>query len=95
MKYVSLCDGIGAAHVAFHPLGWECVGISEINPFCNAVIAQHYPHIKNFGDLTSDATIKSIKKAKPDLIIGGTPCQSFSLAGNQEGLSDEIGRAHV
>ena len=52
MKYLSVCSGIEAATVAWHPLGWEPVGFSEIEPFPSAVLAHHYPHVPNFGDMT-------------------------------------------
>lgn len=88
MKYLSVCSGIEAATVAWHPLDWEPVAFSEIDPFPSAVIAHHYPTVPNRGDMTKfqewpDATV--------DLLVGGTPCQSFSVAGLRAGLDDPRG----
>ena len=52
MNYISVCSGIEAASVAWHPLGWNCLGVSEIEPFPSAVLAHHYPNVPNFGDMT-------------------------------------------
>lgn len=88
MKYLSLCDGIGAAHQAWKPLGWRCVGASEIEKFPIAVVEHHHPEIKHLGDMTKhhEWNIEA-----PDLICGGTPCQSFSVAGLRAGLADPRG----
>jgi len=88
VKYLSVCSGIEAATVAWHPLDWEPVAFSEIDPFPSAVIAHHYPTVPNRGDMTKfqewpDATV--------DLLVGGTPCQSFSVAGLRAGLDDPRG----
>jgi len=91
MNYVSLCDGIGAAHCAFRPLGWNCLAVAEIDAQCNAVIKHHF-NFKNYGDITNKKVPGKIRSDKPDLIIGGTPCQSFSVAGKRQGLGDPRGR---
>lgn len=89
MKYLSVCSGIEAATMAWHDLGWKPAGFSEIEPFPSAVLAHHYPNITNFGDMTKykewniDGTI--------DLLVGGTPCQSFSVAGLRKGMDDPRG----
>jgi DNA (cytosine-5)-methyltransferase 1 len=88
MKYLSVCSGIEAATVAWHPLGWQPVAFSEIEPFPSAVLAHHYPSVPNWGDMTKfqewpDETV--------DLLVGGTPCQSFSVAGLRKGLEDPRG----
>ena len=89
MKYGSVCSGVEAATVAWHPLGWEPQWFSEIEKFPSAVLAHHYPDVPNFGDMTAfkgwpdDRTI--------DLLVGGTPCQSFSVAGLRKGLDDPRG----
>ena len=88
-RYVSVCSGIEAASVAWHPLGWQCVGVSEIEKFPSAVLAHHYPSVPNFGDFT---TIQPEMIDGPiDLLVGGTPCQSFSVAGLRGGMDDERG----
>jgi DNA (cytosine-5)-methyltransferase 1 len=90
MRYLSVCSGIEAATAAWHDLNWQPVGYSEIEPFPSAVLAHHYPKVKNYGDLTRyrkwDITPGSV-----DLLVGGTPCQSFSVAGLRKGLADPRG----
>lgn len=90
MKYLSVCSGIEAASVAWHPLGWEPVGFSEIEPFPSAVLAHHYPHVPNFGDMTKFQEWP-LDAGAIDLLVGGTPCQSFSVAGLRQGLKDPRG----
>jgi len=89
MKYMSLFSGIEAATVAWHPLGWEPVAFSEIEKFPNAVLQHHYPHVPNLGDVTQHHTWSN--EYEPDLIVGGSPCQAFSVAGLRKGLDDERG----
>lgn len=91
MNYISLCDGIGAAHVAWQPLGWKCLGVSEIDPFCNAVVEHHFGY-ENLGALDEHGTIEKIAERNPDVIIGGTPCQSFSIAGARGGIENHNGQ---
>ena len=88
MKFLSVCSGIEAASAAWNPLGWEAVGFSEIEPFPSAVLAHHYPHVPNYGDMTK---FKDWPDHAIDLLCGGTPCQSFSVAGLRKGLDDPRG----
>jgi DNA (cytosine-5)-methyltransferase 1 len=88
MKYLSVCSGIEAATVAWHSLGWQPVGFSEIEPFPSAVLAHHYPGVSNLGDMTN---YKEWNIGAIDLLVGGTPCQSFSVAGLRKGLEDPRG----
>ena len=88
MKYLSVCSGIEAASVAWHPLGWTPVAFAEIEKFPSAVLARHYPHVPNFGDMTR---FKDWPDADVDVLVGGTPCQSFSVAGLRKGLADPRG----
>ena len=90
MKYLSVCSGIEAASVAWHSLGWQPVGFSEIEPFPSAVLAHHYPHVPNFGDMTKFQEWP-LNAGAIDLLVGGTPCQSFSVAGLRQGLRDPRG----
>lgn len=90
MRYLSVCSGIEAASVAWHSLGWECVGVSEIDPFASAVLAERYPHVPNLGDMTAYRDW-SIDGGAVDLLVGGTPCQAFSVAGLRRGLDDPRG----
>ena len=90
MRYASVCDGIGAAHVAWKPLGWECAWTSEIEPFPAAVVDHHFG-FANIGDMTK-ITEEMLNGYGPvDLLVGGTPCQSFSVAGLRGGLADPRG----
>ena len=88
MKFLSVCSGIEAASVAWHPLGWESVAYSEIEPFPCKVLAHHYPDVPNLGDMTK---FKEWPDADVDVFVGGTPCQSFSVAGLRKGLDDPRG----
>jgi DNA (cytosine-5)-methyltransferase 1 len=88
MRYLSVCSGIEAATVAWHQLGWLPVAVSEIEPFPSAVLAHHYPTVPNLGDMTK---FKDWPDADIDLLVGGTPCQSFSVAGLRKGLDDPRG----
>lgn len=91
-SYYSLFSGIEAATVAFEPLGWKPLCFSEIDAFPNAVLAHHYPDVPNLGDITQIKWKQVIKKyGKPNVIIGGSPCQSFSIAGNRTGLNGASG----
>jgi DNA (cytosine-5)-methyltransferase 1 len=89
MRYLSVCSGIEAATVAWHPLGWTPAAFSEIEPFPCSLLKHHYPTVPNLGDMTKfkewdlDGSI--------DLLVGGTPCQSFSVAGLRKGLDDPRG----
>ena len=89
MNYLSVCSGIEAASVAWHPLGWKCVGVSEIEPFPCAVLNHHYPDVPNFGDMTKFKEWNI--NGTVDLLAAGTPCQSFSVAGLRQGLKDPRG----
>lgn len=93
MKYGSVCSGIEAASKAWEPLGWKPAWFSEIEPFPSAVLAHHWPEVTNLGDMTkiADAVCAGDVEA-PDVLVGGTPCQAFSIAGLREGLSDDRGQ---
>jgi len=88
MRFGSVCSGIEAASVAWHPLGWETAFVAEIEPFPCAVLAHHYPTAPNYGDLTR---FREWPDATLDVLVGGTPCQSFSVAGLRQGLADPRG----
>jgi DNA (cytosine-5)-methyltransferase 1 len=88
MIYGSVCSGIEAASVAFAPLGWKAAFFSEIEKFPCQVLAHHYPDVPNHGDMTK---FKEWKDETIRLLCGGTPCQSFSIAGLRKGLDDERG----
>jgi DNA (cytosine-5)-methyltransferase 1 len=89
MRYLSVCSGVEAASVAWHPLGWEAVGYSEIEKFPSEVLAHHYPNTPNFGDMTKYKEWNT--NGTVELLVGGTPCQSFSVAGLRKGLEDPRG----
>lgn len=90
MKYFSVCSGIEAATVAWHPLGWTPVGFSEIEPFPCAVLKHRFPTTKNYGSLT-DYQSWPLSDGDVQLLCGGTPCQAFSCAGLRKGLADPRG----
>lgn len=89
MRYLSVCSGIEAASVAFEPLGWKPLAFSEIEAFPRAVLQHHYPDTPLYGDFTELKNMDFIVDA--DILCGGTPCQSFSLAGKRESLDDDRG----
>jgi DNA (cytosine-5)-methyltransferase 1 len=88
IRYATVCSGIEAPSAAWHALGWEAAWFSEIEKFPCELLKQKYPAVPNYGDMTKftkwpDGTI--------DLLCGGTPCQSFSVAGLRKGLDDPRG----
>lgn len=91
MNFISICSGIEAASVAFDPLGWKAVAFSEIEPFPCAVLAHHYPDVPNFGDMTKFREWPEEIFANADAVVGGPPCQAFSVAGTRNGLNDDRG----
>ena len=93
MRYGSVCSGIEAATVAWEPLGWTPAWFSEIEPFPSAVLAHHYPEVTNHGDFTKLIDPAHHVHGEPpiDLLVGGTPCQAFSVAGLRAGLADPRG----
>ena len=89
MKYGSVCSGVEAATAAWHPIGWKPQWFSEIEKFPSAVLEHHYPDVPNFGDMTQFKEWPIDRSI--DLLVGGTPCQSFSVAGLRKGLDDPRG----
>jgi len=89
MKYISLFAGIEAASVAWHDMGWQPVAFAEFDDFPSAVLAHHYPDVPNLGDITK--VNWNEYKGKAELIVGGSPCQSFSVAGKRLGMDDPRG----
>lgn len=90
MRYISLFSGIEAATVAWRPLGWEPVAFSEIDPFPKAVLAHHYPDVPDLGDMT-EINWKEYH-GTADVVVGGSPCNAFSVAGLRKGLDDPRGQ---
>ena len=91
MNFISLCSGIEAASVAFGPLGWKAIAFSEIEGFPSAVLAHHYPTVRNYGDMSLFRDWPDELFADADAIVGGPPCQAFSVAGARRGLLDARG----
>lgn len=89
MRYVSTFSGVEAATVAWEPLGWEPLAFCEIDAFPSAVLAERFPEVPNLGDIREVDWRKY--RGKADLVVGGSPCQSFSVAGKREGLKGESG----
>ena len=104
MIYASVCSGVEAASLAWMPLGWEPAWFSEIEPFPCAVLKNRFPEVPNLGDMTkikvetiengklqrfkNDSGADVVVPGGVDLLVGGTPCQGFSVAGKQNGLDD-------
>lgn len=87
MRYLSLFSGIEACTVAWHPLGWEPAAFAEFDAFPSKVLAHHYPHVPNLGDVTkiTDEQIQALGRI--DIVVGGSPCQDLSVAGKRAGLA--------
>lgn len=93
ITFGSVCSGIEAASVAWVPLGWRAVWFAEIDAFPSAVLAHRHPSVRNLGDMTLlVARVQSGEIEAPDVLVGGTPCQAFSLAGLRAGLNDPRGQ---
>ena len=89
MRYGSVCSGVEAATLAWEPLGWKPAFFSEIEKFPSEVLRQRWPNVPNLGDFTK---IKDDDyNGKIELLTGGTPCQSFSMAGLRKGIKDSRG----
>ena len=92
LLFGSVCSGIEAVSLAWQPLGLEAAWFAEIEPFPSAVLAHRYPHVPNLGDMTAIARqVRAGTVPAPDILVGGTPCQSFSVAGARRGLNDPRG----
>jgi DNA (cytosine-5)-methyltransferase 1 len=92
ITFGSECSGIESASVAFEPLGWKAAWFAEIEPFPSAVLAHHYPEVPNLGDMTTiSRRVLTGEVEAPDVVIAGTPCQAFSVAGNRKSLDDDRG----
>lgn len=91
MRYLSLFSGIEAATVAWQPMGWTCVGVSEIDAFPSAVLARHHPEIENLGDVTRLTEQRIAALGRIDIIVFGSPCQDLSVAGKRKGFVDDNG----
>jgi len=89
MRYVSLFSGIEAASEAWHSMGWDPVAFADIDKFPSAVLAHHYPDVPNVGNV--EEVDWSEFRGKADLVVGGSPCQSFSVAGKRLGMDDPRG----
>ncbi|MEF2593764.1 MAG: DNA cytosine methyltransferase [Eggerthellaceae bacterium] len=92
MRYVSLFSGIEAASVAWGPLGWKPMAFSEIEAFPCAVLKERFPDVPNLGDV-KEVDWYGFEEAfgRPDVVVGGSPCQSFSVAGTRTGLDGPSG----
>lgn len=88
-RYISIFSGIESVSCAWEPLGFQALAFSEIDKYASAVLATHYPHIPNLGDITKIDW--SSYHGKADIVVGGSPCQSFSIAGKREGLHGASG----
>lgn len=92
IRYGSICSGIEAASVASAPLGWTPVFLAEIDPFCCALLDRRFPEAPNLGDMAASDFIDRARDLGPiDVLVAGTPCQAFSVAGQRQSLQDERG----
>lgn len=91
MIFGSVCSGIEAASVAWEPLGWKAAWYSEIEPFPCQLLQHYYAHVPNLGDMLKIHETKTFIESTIDVLVGGTPCQSFSIAGLRGGLADPRG----
>ena len=89
MKYLSICSGIESAGVAWEKLGFQCLGLAEIDQFRSAVLKYHFPQLKNHGDFTK-IQLDDLPE-RPSIIVGGTPCATFSISGLRKGLAEDRG----
>ena len=90
MNYLSVCSGVEAASVAWKGLDWNPLAFSEIEKFPSEVLQHHYPNVENLGDMTNYKEW-NFGKQSVDVVVGGTPCQSFSVAGLRKGMEDPRG----
>ncbi|ENX34918.1 hypothetical protein F889_01558 [Acinetobacter colistiniresistens] len=91
--YGSVCSGIEAATVAWHDLNWKAEWFAEIEKFPSSLLEHHYPKVSNLGDMTKIAEmIRRREIVAPEVLVGGTPCQSFSVAGARNSMNDERGQ---
>lgn len=91
LRYASVCSGIEAASEAWIPLGWKPVWFSEIEKFPNAYLKHHYPDVPNIGDMTMLFDNEKFNQSTFDILVGGTPCQDYSIAGNRKGMAGKNG----
>ena len=89
MRYISLFSGVEAATVAWHGIGWDPVVFAEFDEFPSMVLKHHYPDVKNVGDVMKHEWKQY--EGEADVIVGGSPCQSFSIAGQRLGMDDPRG----
>jgi len=89
VRYAEVCAGIHASGLAWP--GWECAWVAEIDPFACSVLAERHPCVPNLGDMTKITDEELARHGPIDLLMGGTPCQSFSVAGLRKGLADPRG----
>lgn len=95
IRFGSVCSGVEAASVAWEPLGWQAQWFSEIEAFPSAVLAQRFPNVPNLGDMTKLMERAEFDDRPVDLLVGGTPCQSFSVAGLRRGMADARGNLAI
>lgn len=92
MRYASICSGVEAASLAWEPIGWQPAWFAEIEPFLAAVLAHRWPTVPNYGDMTKlVGRILTGEIEAPDILVGRTPCQAFSVAGLRGSLDDDRG----
>jgi DNA (cytosine-5)-methyltransferase 1 len=93
MRFGSVCSGIEAASIAWEVFGWKAAWFAEVDKAASQVLAYRFPDVPNLGDMTKLAAMVLAREiAAPDILVGGTPCQDFSIAGLRAGLAGERGQ---
>jgi DNA (cytosine-5)-methyltransferase 1 len=88
-SFVSVCSGVEAASLALEPIGFRAEAFSEVEPFCCSLLEQRFPSVPNLGDLTK---WRECDLPAADMLVGGTPCTSFSVAGARRSMNDASGQ---
>ncbi len=91
ITFLSCFSGIEAASAAWVPIGWKCVGVAELEAFPCAVLNHHYPDVPNLGDVTAEDFLQRASVLRPNVLVGGPPCQDFSVAGLRAGIFGDRG----
>lgn len=92
MRVFSVCSGVGGFELGLDSDKFKLIGFSEVDKYCNAILNYHWPEVKNYGDITQIS-----KRELPDfdLLVGGTPCQDWSISGKRKGIDGDKSRLFI